>query len=260
MPTADVNGIQIAYDVQGDGDPVMLITGLGGVGRAWGATIDRFAAEYLTIVPDHRGCGQSTGAEGEFTIEQHAADMAEALRRIGCGPAHLVGSSTGGAIAQVMALDHPDVVRSITLVSSWPGADDFFHHQFAVRKQVLDELGAGAYSELSALFLFSPDFISDNYPAVRAWCDKSSQSNPSIMTRRIDMVVAFDLMDRLGGISVPTLVLVGDQDACTPPHLSRRLAGAIDGAELQIVEGGHLIYTEEPEAFHRAVRDFVSRH
>lgn len=258
MPTAAVNGIEIAYDVRGEGDPVMLITGLGGSGRAWGSTIDRFAADHLTIVPDHRGCGGSTGADDGFTIEQHASDMAELLRHIGCGPAHIVGSSTGGAIAQVMALDHGDVVRSISLVSCWPTADDFFRHQFAVRKQVLQGLGPAAYSEVSALFLYSPEFMSTRYDAVRSWVEKSSESNADIMARRIDMVVAFDQTDRLSQIETPTLVLVGAADACTPPHLSRALADAIPGARLEVVEGGHLIYTEQPEQFHQVVMEFIS--
>ena len=62
-----------------------------------------FGKDYLTVVPDHRGAGQSTFAEDGYTIEQHASDMAETLRKINCGPAHIIGSSTGGAIATVMA-------------------------------------------------------------------------------------------------------------------------------------------------------------
>ena len=118
MPKVAVNDIEVYYEVHGKGAPVMLITGLGGVGASWGPQIPLFAKEFLTIVPDHRGAGRTSFPKGGYTIEQHASDMAETLRALKTGPAHIVGSSTGGAIAQVMALDHPDVVRSIVLGST----------------------------------------------------------------------------------------------------------------------------------------------
>lgn len=246
----------IHHEVTGRGDPVMLISGLSGVGRAWGDQVERFASEFLTIIPDHPGTGSSPQPEA-FTIDHHAAAMAEVLRTMGCGPTHLVGSSTGGAVAQVMALDHPDVVRSIALVSSWAGADPFFRHQFAVRRDILTRLGPRAYAEATALFLFSPDYIRHHYPEVRRWCDSTSDSDPEVMAARIDMILAYEQRDRLGEIAVPTLVLVGAQDGCTPPHFSQELADRIPGAELAVLEGGHLIYKEAPEAFHARVRTFL---
>lgn len=262
MTTASVNGIEIFYEVHGSGDPVMLITGLGGVGRGWGPQIPLFAEDHLTIVPDHRGTGQSSKPDDGYTIEQHASDMAETLRRLGCGPAHIVGSSTGGAIALAMALDHADVVRSISVASSWARADDYFRHQFAVRKDILLRSGEEAYVEATALFLFSPPYFRDHYDEVRRWCTTaaSGPSRPDLMAKRIDMIVAFDEKDRLADIHTPTLVLVGGADACTPPHFSRELASLVPGAELAVLDGGHLIYKEQPEAFHARVREFLLRH
>jgi aminoacrylate hydrolase len=196
----------------------------------------------------------------DISIGQHSTAIAGALRDLGCGPAHLVGSSTGGAIAMVMALDHPDVVRSLSLVSSWARGDDFFRHQFAVRKDVLERLGLAAYIELSALCLFSPEFFRRSYAEVRAWADRPSEVEPSVMAARIDMILAHDVLDRLGEIKQPTLVLVGDRDECTPPYFSTELAAAISGAELRTLEGGHLIYKEDPEGFHATVTEFIRRH
>lgn len=259
MPTADVAGVELAYTRAGDGSPVMLIAGLSGNGRGWGEQIDRFARDFDVIVPDHPGTGAS-GQPDRFTLSHHADAMAGLLRHLGCGPAHVVGSSTGGAIAQLLALDHPDTVRSISLVSSWGRADDFFRHQFAVRKTVLQQLGPAAYASTSALFLFSPLYFREHYAEVESWLEAASQGDAAVMEARIDMILAHDELERLGQIDTPTLVLVGSIDGCTPPYLSRELAAAIPRAESVVVEGGHLIYKEAVDEFHRAVSGFILRH
>lgn len=262
MARAHVNGIEIHYETHGSGDPVMLLTGLGGAGKAWGDQVGRFAADFMTIVPDHRGTGESSKPDDGYTVQQLAADMAETLRTLGTGPAHIVGSSTGGAMAQAMALDHTDVVRSITLVSSWARADGHFRHQFAVRKKVLEAMGVDAYTEVSALFLFSPSFFRNRYDDVLAWIANAAagSTRPDIMAKRIDMIVAFDETDRLGRVAVPTLVVGGTGDGCTPLVHSRELASRIPGAELTVLDGGHFVSKERPEAFYHAVREFLQAH
>ena len=80
------------------------------------------------------------------------------------------------------------------------------------------------------------------------------------MIKRIDMIIAHDQLDRLGGIRKPTLVIVGEEDFCTPPYFSKELAEAIPEAELAILQGGHFFYKERPEAFYQRVREFVKKH
>jgi aminoacrylate hydrolase len=261
MKTADIDGIDIAYEEVGSGTPLLLLTGLGGVGKAWGGElIDRFANEYTTIVPDHRGTGSSAKPNSGYTIDALAADMAGLVRHLGHGPAHVVGSSTGGAIAQVMALDHPDTVRSIVLTSSWAGPDPYFLNQFAVRKSILSEQGVLAYTRASSLFLFAPSFVSKHPEVVDSWFAKSTAQpgDPDIMEQRIEMIMAHDERGRLGDIDVPTLVIVGDEDICTPPFESSELADSIPGAKLVVMAGGHLIYLEQPDAFAQTVASFLA--
>ena len=257
---ADVDGIDIAYEQLGDGAPLLLLTGLGGVGRAWGDLVHRFAADCTTIVPDHRGTGSSSRPRSGYTIEALAADMAGLVRRVGLGPAHVVGSSTGGAIAQVMALDHPDTVRSMVLVSSWAGPDPYFLIQFEVRKSILERQGVAEYTKSSSLFLFAPSFAATRPDVVTAWVEKATShpGDPEIMRQRIDMIMAHDQRHRLGEVGVPTLVIVGDEDICTPPHASEELARLIPGSRLEMIPGGHLIYLERPDEFMTAVSTFVS--
>ena len=262
MPKAAVNGIEIHYEIEGRGDPVMLLIGLPGVGGGWGPQIPLFAKDYLTIVPDQRGAGQSSRPDSGYTIEEHATDMAETLRSLGCGPAHIVGSSTGGVIGQIMALDHPDVVRTVTMGSAWAVPDDYFRHQFETRKRILQESDLRVYADASALFLFSPTYFRHHYDEIKKWCEvaASGSSDPGIMAKRIDMILNYDPKGRLKDIKHPVLVLVGDHDACTPPYFSEELVNLIPGAEMAMLEGGHLIYRENPEGFHSRVVDFIRRH
>ena len=97
MPKAVVNGIQIHYEVAGSGIPVMLLVGLPGVAKGWGPQASLFAGNYMTILPDQRGAGQSSWPTDGYTIEEHASDMAGVLASLDCGPCHIVGSSTGGS-------------------------------------------------------------------------------------------------------------------------------------------------------------------
>lgn len=235
----------------------MLITGLGGVGRGWGSVTELLAQDYLTIVPDHPGTGQSPPPPDGYTIAHHAAAMADVLRDLDCGPAHLVGSSTGGAIAQVMALDHRDVTKSIVLADSWARPDDYFRHQFATRRRILAEQGVRAYTETSALFLFGVEYFRDHYDQVQAWIELALGADPAVMAQRIDMIVAFDESARLAEIDVPALVLVGDADICTPPYMSQDLVRSIPGARMETLPGGHLIYKEAAAEFRRVVTEFV---
>lgn len=247
----------IHYDTYGSGQPLMLITGLGGVGRAWGSVVDLFAEDFLVIVADHPGTGQSPVPDA-FTIAHHAESMADLLRELDCGPTHLVGSSTGGAIAQVMALDHQDVTRSIVMADSWKTADGYFLHQFAVRKQILEGLGPQAYTEATALFLFGATFFRDHYDQVETWIKLAGGTPSEIMAKRIDMIVEFDESVRLSQIDVPALALVGEEDICTPPYMSQELADAIPNCQMKVIPGGHLIYKEYPERFYETVKAFVT--
>ncbi len=259
MQRVEVDGVGTAFEVMGDGPPLMLLTGLGGVGRAWGALRERFADRFTTIIPDHRGTGQSDAPTDGYTIAAHARDMAAVVDTVGRGPAHIVGSSTGGAIGQTMAIDHPDAVQSLVAVSSWAGPDPFFEAQFVARRRVLTDSGPRAYAETSSLFLFDPAFASAHPERVDEWIDKASAgpSNPEVMAQRIDMIRAHDERARLGDVTTPTLVLVGEADICTPPHLSEELAAAIPDATLKVLPGGRFVYLEHPDAFFDAVVDFV---
>jgi len=265
MAILQTQGISLYYETYGDRSkrPVMLIAGLGGAGASWGAQTARFAEDYFVVVPDHRGTGRTTRAKDGYTIAQHAADMAALVEHLELGPTHIVGTSTGGAIGQLMALDHAGTVRTVTMASSFARADDYFRREFALRRKLVAESDPQTIFNCYALFLFSPRYISKNPERVAAWVERASGSHPferEIALKRIDMILAHDALSRLGGIRQPVLVLCGDHDFCAPPHLSEEIVQAIPGTHLVTFEGsGHFIDIEQEERFFKTVRSFIDR-
>ncbi len=262
MATIKSNDADIHYEVSGSGSPVLLVAGLGGVGSTWGPQVEMFATRHTVILPDHRGTGKSTRTAKGQTITQHAEDFARIVEALDCGPVHVVGSSTGGAIAQVMALEHPHHVKTATIASSWARVDPFFRRQFTARTQMISTAGVKAATEMAALFLFDPRFQLTHNSTVQGWIDAAVKgaSAADIAIARMDMILAHDQLDRLAAIAKPTLVIVGETDFCTPPHLSEQIAAAIPGAELAKLPGGHFFYMEHPAAFHERVETFFSKH
>src|ERR1700733_8241323 len=127
MATLQTQGISLYYETHGNrgNPPLLLIAGLGGAGSSWGSHVARFARDYFVVLPDHRGTGRSTHTMEGLTVAQHARDMAALLEHLDLAPAHVAGTSTGGAIAQLMALDHGRLVRSVVMTSSFARPDSY---------------------------------------------------------------------------------------------------------------------------------------
>jgi aminoacrylate hydrolase len=214
-------------------------------------------------VPDQRGTGQTTHTEDGYTILQLATDMASLLEHLQTGPANLVGTSTGGAIAQVMAIDHPQLVRSVTMSSSFARADAYMRREFALRRKLMVEADLDTVYSCYALFLFAPEYASRNPDVVAAWINRaaSQPADREIAVKRIDMIMGHDVVSQLGRIKRPTLVVCGDPDICTPLYLSEEIAAGISDAHLSVLSGGgHFIHDEQPERCFDTVGTFIDRH
>jgi aminoacrylate hydrolase len=268
MATFNMQGISQYYEVHGDAanPPVLLVSGLGGVGASWGPQIKRFSESYYVILPDQRGTGQTTHALDGYTTRQLATDMASLIDHLGLGPVHVVGSSTGGAIVQHLALDHPQVVRSLTITSSFARFDAFMRREFEIRRKMATEWDRHTLLSAYSLFLFSPRFTHDHPERVSEWIERATASGAEprdrdVELKRIDMIAAHDQLARLGQIQQPTLVTCGDHNFCTPLALSEEIARAVRGAEFVIFEdAGELIEIEKEDDFFRTVSSFIERH
>jgi aminoacrylate hydrolase len=194
MATLNTEGISQYYELHGDpaNTPVMLITGLGGGGASWGPQIRRFAGCYYVILPDHRGAGRSTHSPDGYTTEQLARDMVSLVKHLNVGPVHVVGSSTGGAIAQHMALQQPNLVRSLTLSSTFARFDAFTHREFQVRRNMAERWERSELLAAYSLFLFSPRYTREHPELVQGWINRAAThaeqaGDREIALKRIDI-------------------------------------------------------------------------
>lgn len=260
MPKVDIGDAEIYYESHGEGPPLMLVPGLGGGGAWWANQITAFAGEFRVIIHDHRGAGESTHSPIEYSVDQMAADAIKLMDALDIGSTHYVGHSTGGAMGQVIAQDHPERIASLVLSATWPGRDAYFRRCFETRREVLDKLGLESYGRASMLTLLPPWWIAENDDAIAEQQQKLAVNQPpvEVMLSRIDAIMAFDRRDRMGEIGAPTLVICAVDDAVTPVHLSRELAEGIPGAELVVLErGGHFVPTILPEEYNKAVGAFL---
>lgn len=229
MPLVPVNDITMYYESHGAGDPLVVIGGLGlGVSELQ-PLIAALAADHEVIAVDNRGSGRSSKPPGPYTIEQMAADVAALLRCLGLSRAHVLGISMGGRIAMSLALDHPEIVDRLVLVSTGPRVAGH-------RRRV--QLGM-AISRL-------PVLRGRNSPPLHAIKAQFAASS------------RFDCTSRLDQITQPTLVVHGRSDHVAPLKLAKQFRDSVPGARLVLLDGGHLIALAGAHRDHLAaqVRDF----
>ena len=263
MPKIKVGNVNLYYEIHGEGDPVLLVPGLGGAGSYWQPQIEPFAERYRVILHDHRGTGQSDKPVMEYSVEQMTDDVLGLMNALGIERAHLVGHSTGGAIGQIVAIEHPERLRTLVMANSWTKADPFFLRCFEVRSELLRKSGPAAYQHAAPLFLYPSWWIRDNAERLAQVEEDSLPAFPpaEIVLSRIDAILAFDRTGQLSKIQAPTLVVCADDDNLTPVYYSEELAAAIPGAELAILDrGGHACSQTVPEEFNERVLAFLADH
>lgn len=252
MPRADVAGGNLAYEVAGHGEAVLLISGLGGLGSFWQAQIEAFTQHFTVITFDHRGIGASSGAP-PYSMAQWAQDAIALLDHLGIDKAHLVGHSTGGVIAQIAASEHPERVASIVLGGTWAVPDERFRRVFELRRDVQMTLGSEAYSLLGWLLMS---------PADEPFEGAAAQPTPAnIVAARIDVLQSYEGAARLRRIHCPALVIAAADDVLIPPHMSQRVVDGIAGAQQHVFRsGGHAFPRTRAADFNRTVLEFLTQH
>ncbi len=250
----------LAVEVEGSGEPVLLIAGLGGRLAFWHQQRPALTKHFQLVLHDHRGTGGSTRSDMDYSVGQMTSDVLALMDALAIERAHIVGHSTGGAIAQTLALNHAERVGRIVLSATWAGYDPFFEQLFKLRRQMLETCGPAAYMLDGTLRALPAAFLQERGATLEALVAERVEqfAGMAIELSRIDAVMAHDLRARLGDIVHPVLVICAADDQITPLPFSKELAAAIPGAQLAVLPfGGHFFPQVDPEGFNQRVLEFL---
>ncbi len=242
------SGVELAYHVRGEGPPLVLLAGTGYAAATWPPTfVNEMASRFTVITLDYRGVGRTPGTDGLYSTRLFAADVLALLRGLHTGPVDLLGHSMGGRVAQWVALDGPEFVRSLVLAASGPGAWRE-PRPLPIPIEVAVELAEHGYEgyirrQIARTF-FTPEFMAGDRSAYE-WLAAAFWEHRPPLREYLKHVVArqqHNSVARLADIRHPTLVLVGDRDTHvggTGSHVeqSEYLAAHIPNAQLDVIPG-----------------------
>jgi len=261
MPKIAVRDIEVNYQDEGTGFPLILVHGLNGDLTGWTLVMPEFSKHYRTLALDVRGHGGTSKPDQPYSIQGFSEDLFEFLNKKQLPKVHLLGLSMGGAIAQQFALDHPGMIRSLILVSTFSYVDDHARRALKGLKKCLAQGGYPAFFDEILKLAFTPKFIAANPGPIAELREKRIQVNsPVAIGRATEACMAFDLKDQISKITLPTLVVSGREDVFTPLHLAEQIHRSIGGSEWKILEGvGHALYLEKAPALSQTVLEFLKR-
>jgi 3-oxoadipate enol-lactonase len=263
MPTLPANGATIHYTERGPADapPVILLHGFPLDARMWAAQLDTLPVTHRVVTPDFRGFGQSPPA-GPFTLDHLADDVHALAQQLRLSRFVLAGLSMGGYVALAYAKKYPDTLRALILLDTQAAADT------PESRQNRDRLIAAAREHGpkpvadAMLQKMIPESTAKNRPqVVRDLRQMMDGANPESMANALAaMRDRPDHTSTLSTIQVPTLIVVGDQDAITPPEVAKKMQEKIPNAQLKIITGaGHMTPMEQPEQVNTTLTDFLHK-
>ncbi len=253
------DGCALHVEREGDGTPLLLISGLGGTADFWAPLRPLLRDDFQLVLFDHRGTGRSDRPSHGYSIQRIAADAIAIMDALRIDRAHMVGHSTGGAVTQTLALDAADRVDRIVISASWARADYYFRLLFETRLAVLEHAGATAYASLGQVLGFPPAWITEHEADVRRAIARGEQelASPDATAARLRMLFAHDRLADLPRITAPTLVLGASDDMIVPIAHARAIADRIPGAEFRELTGGHFFPRSQTARFVEIISRFL---
>ena len=264
MARASVNGIDIHYEVNGDGPPLLLISGLGLSSLAWAPAMPALVEGFTVITMDNRGTGRSDVPPGPYAIDDLADDSAALLRYLDYGPVSAVGWSLGGSVLQSLLIRHAELLDRAVLLSAFPSYTSLQHAWLdaglMVRREGLDPVSV-ALSGMA--WSFTPRLLADHSKATMQAEQGAGVPYPTSLAgfeAQAAGLRVYDSRPELSRVTTPVQVLVGAEDVLTPVAQSAEIADLIPEAQLKVLpRGGHAMVLEYPADTLEALRDFLQK-
>ncbi len=260
MPYFKANDINLYYELQGQGTPILFIHGLGSSTRDWEYQTPFFKEKYQLLLVDLRGHGKSDKPDHPYSVTQFANDIAQIIKGLFPQGLHVVGHSLGGMVAFQLTLDHPELVKTLTIVNSAPAVIfpsikvQFF---FMLRSFDIRFFGMGNTSKRLAKMLFpEPGQAQLHDTFVQRWCE----NDPKAYLNSLKAFSGWSVMHRLSNLTCPTLIITADNDY-TPVTFKEFYTKLIPNAELVVIKNSrHITIVDQPDEFNKTVGIFLEKH
>ena len=262
MPALRHDGVDLWYEVRGDGPPLLLVAGLAADGSYWLPALDALAQRHRVVLVDNRGSGRTAPLDAPTSIGAMADDCIALVRHLGLPKVALVGHSMGGMIALDCAVRHPDAVDRLVLVATGAKASARDNDLFAGWASLFPAIDRGLWFRNLFYWVFTSRFFDDR-KAVDALVQLASgypyQQTPEALANQVRAIAAFDGTAALARLRARTLVIAGSEDLLFPLAASAAFARSIPHATFAPVDGAaHSIPMEQPQAFAELVLEFLA--
>ena len=265
MPTLAVDGIDLAYEERGAGTPVVFSHGLLWTGGMFDAQVAALSPRHRCIAYDHRGQGKSGTSPQPYDMERLTADAATLIEKLGAAPCHFVGLSMGGFVGMRLAARRPELLRTLTLVETAADSEPRWNvPKYRALTLVARALGFSPVVGAVMRIMFGATFLRD--PERAELRERMRKELLALDVARVEaaldaVVRRRPILDELGRIRTPTLVLHGDEDRAITLGRAAQMARAIEGSRMVVVpHAGHTSSVEAPAAITRELAAFIEAH
>lgn len=245
----DADGVGIRYRLEGAGSrPLICLHGVGSYLEAWDGVVERLAPHFRILRFDLRGHGGSARVKGRYEIDDFVRELLHLAAHVGFARFALAGFSLGGLIAQRAALDHPDRIERLVLLSTVAGRNELEKERVSNRLSMLQSKEPGSHYDNSVSRWFSEAFQKANPQLMARLRERNADNDPECYAAAYRVLAESDFGDELGGIRCPTLIVTGEEDQGSNPRMAALMHERIGGSRLVILPAKrHSILIEAPD-------------
>ncbi len=268
MPCITINDKELYYEDRGEGFPLLFGHSYLWDDAMWEPQVEALSRQYRCIVPDLWGHGRSAAVEGEpYPVEALAQDYWAFVQALGLNKFAVLGLSVGGMWGTHLALDYPEAVKALVIMDSFVGPEpEETRARYFQMMDAIEQAGTIPAPMIDAIvpLFFSPVTLAEKPQLVQNLRQRlgslSAERLPGILSIGRGIFSRNSVFERLGDISMPSLVVVGADDLSRPPHESRAMAKAIPGGRLEVVEdAGHVSNLERPAEVTAILTEFLAQ-
>ncbi|WKX75153.1 alpha/beta fold hydrolase [Zobellia laminariae] len=264
MSFVTVNGVQLYYEIRGEGKPLLLIMGITAASAVWEKHVSHWEKEYQCILFDNRGVGLSDKPEGPYTTAQMADDSAALLDALSIPNAAIVGVSMGGAIALQMSIRHPEKVSAMVAMCPWASCDRKGEAIFRHITHIKAHLRPEQFASFMQLLIFDKPTFDDDAEFEGLLSGQKGAALEAIqqplhgLEAQAEACITHDVVAQLSQIKLPTLVIGGKQDMFVPEWMVQEVSDGIPNSELHLYNNaGHAFHWEKLDDFNPRVLNWL---